>query len=97
MNPEEIWRHANDRIQARVNKQIHDTWFKPLAVDSVEGKVVSLTAPNRFFCEWIKEHYYEILLEELGEVLQINGLRVNLFVKNETRTPVCTGSNEKAV
>lgn len=97
MNPEQIWRHANDRIQARVNKQTHDTWFKPLALDSVEGKVVSLTAPNRFFCEWIKEHYYEILLEELGEVLQINGLRVNLFVKNETRMPVSTGSNEKAV
>jgi chromosomal replication initiator protein len=82
MKPEEIWQQASEKIEARVNKQIHDTWFKPLSIDSVEGKEITLVAPNRFFCEWIREHYYEMLLDEIGRASKIEGLRINLVIKN---------------
>ena len=82
MKPEEIWQRASERIEARVNKQTHDTWFKALSVESFQGKEITLVAPNRFFCDWIREHYYEMLSDELGRVAQIEGLRVNIIVKD---------------
>jgi len=103
MRPEEIWQQASEKIEARVNKQIHDTWFKPLSIDSVEGKEVTLVAPNRFFCEWIREHYYEMLLDEIGRITKIDGLRINLVIKNgqqvQTEIPLTekTGRSRKGV
>jgi chromosomal replication initiator protein len=95
MKPEEIWQQASDKIEARVNKQIHDTWFKPLSIDSVEGKEVTLVAPNRFFCEWIREHYYEMLLDEIGRITKIDGLRINLVIKNGQQIQSENHSSEK--
>ncbi|MBI3610763.1 MAG: chromosomal replication initiator protein DnaA [Nitrospirae bacterium] len=85
MKLEEIWQQTSVRIEARVNKQTHDTWFRPLYIESAEGKEITLVAPNRFFCEWIREHYYEVLLDELTTVTKIEGLRVNVIVRNSQR------------
>jgi chromosomal replication initiator protein len=82
MKPEELWQHVSERIETRVNKQTHDTWFKPLSIESIQGKEITLKAPNRFFCDWIREHYYEMLLDELARVTKVEGLRINLIVKN---------------
>ncbi len=82
MKPEEIWQQASERIEARVNKQTHDTWFKPLSIDSFQGKEITLVAPNRFFCDWIREHYYEMLSDELERLTKIEGLRINIIVKD---------------
>lgn len=82
MKPEELWQNVSERIETRVNKQTHDTWFKPLSIESFQGKEVTLKAPNRFFCDWIREHYYEMLLDELARVTKVEGLRINIIVKN---------------
>ena len=97
MSTEDIWRQVSDRILVRVNKQTHDTWFKPLSIESIEGNTINLVAPNRFFCEWIKEHYYEMLLDEIGQVAGIDGLRVNLFVRNEPPSRGESEPPEKAI
>ncbi|HUK55116.1 MAG TPA: chromosomal replication initiator protein DnaA [Nitrospiria bacterium] len=95
MKPEEIWHQASEKMETRVNKQTHDTWFKPLSIESVEGKEVTLVAPNRFFCEWIREHYYEMLLDEIGRITKIDGLRINLIIKNGEQTPTESPISEK--
>jgi len=46
MRPEEIWQQASEKIEACVNKQIHDTWFKFFSIDSIEGKEITFVAPN---------------------------------------------------
>jgi len=96
MRPEEVWQQASEKIEARVNKQIHDTWFKPLSIDSIEGKEITLVAPNRFFCEWIREHYYEMLLDEIGRVSKIEGLRINLVIKNGQQIQIEHPAAEKS-
>lgn len=83
MSPDELWRQTAEKLKERVNKQTFDTWFKPLSLQSIDGKQIVLTAPNRFFCEWIREHYYEILLEEIEQILRTDGVRINLVVQSE--------------
>jgi len=82
MKPEEIWKQVSEKIESRVNKQTHDTWFKPLSIETIQGKEVTLVAPNRFFCDWIREHHYELLLDELGKTTKLEGIRINLIVRD---------------
>jgi len=82
MKLEEIWRQASAKIESRVNKQTHDTWFKPLSIDSCQGKEITIVAPNGFFCDWIREHYYEMLSRELEQITKIEGIRINIIVKD---------------
>ncbi|HEY5649713.1 MAG TPA: chromosomal replication initiator protein DnaA [Nitrospiria bacterium] len=86
-NPEKLWRSAEERIREKVNKQVFDAWFKPLSVASVEGKVITILSPNRFFSDWIKEHYYQSLIDEFEALTSLEGLRINFKVKNETPKP----------
>ncbi len=97
MNTEEVWRRTSERIQSKVTKQIHDTWFKPLAIDSIEDRTVTLAAPSQFFCDWVREHYYSLLSDELAQSLEADGIRINLHVRGsspvEERPP---GAPEKS-
>ena len=86
MNPTEIWREVSAGLGGRLNKQMHDTWIKPLGIESISGKNVNLVAPNRFFCEWIKEHYYEWLLDGFTRLVPVEGLRINLSVRDEPKS-----------
>ena len=77
MRSEEIWDEVLLLLEDRVNRQTFDTWFKPVAVDSIDGEVLRIAVPNRFFEEWIREHYYRVLCEEAGRVLNTPNIRKN--------------------
>lgn len=85
MDVEEIWRKSLLLLEGRVNKQSFDTWFKPLSVESIAGNEINIAVPNRFFGEWLREHYYPILLEEMSRVTRSEALRINFTVKTETK------------
>ena len=54
---EELWSKVIDSLKERVGQQNFDIWIKPIHFISIEGESVELEVPNRFFKEWIHEHY----------------------------------------
>jgi chromosomal replication initiator protein len=54
---EDLWPKAIDSLRERVGQQNFDIWIKPIHFISIEGEKVELEVPNRFFKEWINEHY----------------------------------------
>ena len=53
----EIWRRTKEDLQSRISSNCYKMWIDPLElVVSREGKV-SLTCPNRFFLNWVRENY----------------------------------------
>jgi len=54
---EDIWPKVIDSLKERVGQQNFDIWIKPIHFISREGERVELEVPNRFFKEWINEHY----------------------------------------
>jgi chromosomal replication initiator protein len=79
---EEIWRRSLAALETRVAKQSFDTWFKPLAIDSFEGYDVSIAVPNTFFGDWLREHYHDLLLEELSRASERSDLRLQFVVRD---------------
>ena len=54
---EDLWPRVIDSLKERVGQQNFDIWIKPIHFISKEGETVELEVPNRFFKEWITEHY----------------------------------------
>jgi chromosomal replication initiator protein len=66
---ERIWRRCLDAIRPQLSAQTMRTWFEPLEATALEGTEITLRAPSSFFCEWIGEHYQDILEQSLRDVL----------------------------
>jgi len=54
---EDLWSKVIDSLKERIGQQNFDIWIKPIHFLSLEGENVELEVPNRFFKEWIHEHY----------------------------------------
>jgi len=70
-----LWEQALNIIAKKVDSRIFDSWFKQIKFVSFSDDVLSLGVPSRFFCNWIKEHYLDLIKEVL---LDINKKEVSI-------------------
>jgi chromosomal replication initiator protein len=58
-------------IRLNVNGQSFKTWFEPIRPVRLENNALTIQVPNKFFYEWLEEHYVSLLKmtirKELGE------------------------------
>lgn len=57
-------------MRERIGPQNFDLWIKPISFVSMSQEGVELEVPNRFFKEWISEHYASQIKEVLFEHTQ---------------------------
>ncbi|MFM8485356.1 MAG: DnaA N-terminal domain-containing protein, partial [Bacteroidota bacterium] len=66
-----VWDSCLHIIQKNVSPQSFKTWFEPIKPIRLEGEVLTIQVPNKFFFEWLEEHYVPLLKksirQELGE------------------------------
>ena len=72
LSPENIWLKSLDIIRENVNPRSFQTWFAPLKVIEIIDNTITLGVPNKFFCEWLDNHYLKIL--QMGCSLRRNCL-----------------------
>lgn len=80
MQLDQIWKQLLVQLEPHINRQSFETWLKPTSLVSISGKDVHVAVPNRFFGEWIKEHYYPQMQEALEKELGEEGLRIHFVV-----------------
>ncbi len=61
-----MWNDALTYIQEKVPKQVYETWFTPVVLDHIEGTTAYLGVPNKFFGDWLGEHYRDLLAEAVS-------------------------------
>ncbi len=62
---EDLWKRCLEGVAEHVSPQHFATWFRPIKVVGGTEDSIELEVPNRFFLEWIKEHYQLLILEIL--------------------------------
>jgi chromosomal replication initiator protein len=66
-----VWEGCLRTIRRNVNAQSYRTWFEPIKPVKLEGVSLTIQVPNKFFYEWLEEHYVALLKtsirQELGE------------------------------
>jgi len=66
-----VWGNCLQTIRKNVNQQSFKTWFEPIKPVSLKQNALTIQVPNKFFYEWLEEHYVKLLKttirRELGE------------------------------
>jgi len=62
---------VTDALKERVGQQNFDIWIKPFTLFPEKGEKVELEVPNRFFKEWINEHYSVHIKEAISLLTRV--------------------------
>jgi chromosomal replication initiator protein len=66
-----VWDACLRTIKKHVPQQGFKTWFEPIVPVQLDQSVLTIQVPNKFFYEWLEEHYVILLKQcvrqELGE------------------------------
>src|SRR5215469_1546129 len=85
-----VWQKAAERIRASLGQVAYETWISPLNFINLHGCTATIEAPNRFFCDWVKDRYLELMQQVLST--EVGGaVEVSLTVRKDAGSG--TGSN----
>jgi chromosomal replication initiator protein len=80
MSVDTVWQEALQYIQAKVPKQVYDTWFIPVHLDRIENSTAHIGVPNKFFGDWLQTHYGPLLAEAVATARGGGDMAVNFIV-----------------
>ena len=85
----ELWNQALVEVKERIGKQNYDAWIKPIRFVSRNRSEIKLEVPNKFFRDWLTEHYLS-QIEDVLSSLAKDSVRVVFEVNErlEARLPV---------
>ncbi len=88
------WQNALAYIQGKVPKQVYDTWFTPIHFERIEDSTAQLGVPNKFFGDWLNQHYGTLLAEAVSTARggEETAITFVIFHKQATKQPENSGS-----
>lgn len=69
LDAQHLWRRAIDTLRGEIGEEESELWLKPVEVLRLDNGVLQVKVPNKFFSNWIKEHYQKrlsVLLREFA-------------------------------
>ena len=89
-----VWQDTLAYIQGKVPKQVYDTWFTPVHLERIEDSIAQLGVPNKFFGDWLSQHYGALLAEAVSAARdgEETAITFVIFHKQPTRQPENIGS-----
>ena len=70
MKIEEAWSKTIEAIEGKVGSQTFDLWFRPLKLLRLQDEEIILEVPNKFFKEWIEDHYPGLISETVENIVK---------------------------
>src|SRR5438105_123954 len=64
-----LWQETMVLLKERASQEVFETWFKELSIGNINDNQAILTVPNKFFRDWIRDHYQNLLEEALGTAM----------------------------
>ncbi|MCD6375326.1 MAG: chromosomal replication initiator protein DnaA [Caldisericaceae bacterium] len=80
---ESVWKHIQQVLREYINIRSYNTWFAPIEAVDLTDQYLEIRVPNRFFCEWIDNHYGKILNNAIVQVLGEHR-KVKYHIKNNS-------------
>ena len=81
---EEVWQKSLEIIKENINPRSFQTWFAPLRSISFNDSSLIIGVPNKFFCEWLDNHYLKLLQ---NAVAQVTGRSLNILYEIVDKRP----------
>jgi chromosomal replication initiator protein len=94
-----VWDNCLRTIRKNVNPQSFKTWFEPIKPVFLDAEILTIQVPNKFFYEWLEEHYVSLLKktirQELGEKGRLLYHIPENGIVNQGPTPSTTKASNK--
>ena len=81
---EAVWTSALSFIKDNINDQAFKTWFLPIRPIKLQGKVLTIQVPSKFFYEWLEENYIKLLKSSITKELGAEAKLVYSIVMENT-------------
>lgn len=77
-----VWDDCLRIIKKNVSPQSYKTWFEPIKPVRLENEVLTIQVPNKFFFEWLEEHFVQLLKKSIRQELGDRGRLVYHIPEN---------------
>ncbi len=88
---DELWQEALEQLRERFGNQNFETWIKPIRVRERTDDEICLEVPNKFFRDWLVEHFLSSIHETLS-LLSHRTVKVSLAINQKLQA---SGAAEK--
>lgn len=72
------WTEVLETIRPRISQDTFATWFENIIFLGVDGGKVLLQVPNKFFYEYLVEHFGQMLLAEVNKVFGVDAIDIRV-------------------
>lgn len=91
-----IWDKCLATIRKNIDEQSFKTWFEPIKPVGINENVLTIQVPNKFFYEWLEQHYIALLKMTIRYELGKSGkLEYQILTPNASRDTTKTASIHK--
>ncbi len=78
-----VWNDCLNIIKKSIDAQPFKTWFEPIKPIKLDREILTIQVPNKFFYEWLEEHYVGLLKKAIKHEIGYNGsLEYQIMVEN---------------
>jgi len=71
-----LWQNVRAHIRKELSDQSFSAWIEPVSLANFDGSQATLSVPDKFYGEWIQDHFKEIIRDALAKE---TGARPELF------------------
>jgi chromosomal replication initiator protein len=84
-----VWESCLQMIRRNVNMQSFKTWFEPIKAVRLQDNALTIQVPNKFFYEWLEEHYVNLLKTSIRKELGDRGrLEYQILMGGSANHPI---------
>lgn len=91
---DELWEEALKHLRERLGKQNFETWIKPIRMQESDGGDLALEVPNKFFRDWLVEHYLTPI-QEILSALAHQSVKLSVTVNQRLQSSGDTGKRSE--
>ncbi|MDR3187863.1 MAG: chromosomal replication initiator protein DnaA [Prevotellaceae bacterium] len=85
----EVWDGCLKIIRDNISEDVYKAFFEKITPLRLEGSMLTLQAPSQFICDYIEEHYIDLLRKTLRKELGADAkLQYSVIVAGEPTPPV---------
>ena len=81
---ESVWNNCLKFVKDNIQTQAYKTWFEPIKPIKLDGNILNVQVPSKFFYEWLEEHYVKLLKLALTKELGIEARLVYIIKMENT-------------
>jgi chromosomal replication initiator protein len=89
-----IWQESLEQLRDRLGQQNFETWIKPIRVREAADDEILLEVPNKFFRDWLAEHFLRPIRETLADAAR-REIKVSIAINQKVQSSPPAAPAEK--